>query len=128
MPSNELTYLEDVEPTRKPTDAKTEKTVTTTTASVKVNNVQGTAVKRQRSIAEIFPTKAPSEAASSKRQKIDTSSSAVIIKKTVSGVAPLNSIPLNLDAFRASLTEEARDLLKLELENMGKSWYVAVIT
>ena len=36
----------------------------------------------------------------------------------------LNSIPLNLDAFRASLSEEARKLLALEMETMGKSWFV----
>ena len=117
-----LTYLEDVEPAPKIVAPTIEKTVPATTI-LNVNNVQGASVKRQRSIVDMFPSKAALEPSSSKRQKKDSTASTGITK-TVSGMAPLNSIPLNLDAFCASLTEEARELLRLEMETMGKSWYV----
>lgn len=118
----ELIYLEDVEPAPKIVAPTIEKAVSTAT-SLDVNNVQGASVKRQRSIVEMFPSKVASESYSSKRQKTGSTASGVIMENTVSGVASLNSIPLNLEAFCASLTEEERELLKLEIETMGKSWY-----
>ena len=54
-----------------------------------------------------------------------TAPDATVIKKSASGA--LNSIPLNLDAFHASLDEEQQILLKLELETMGKSWQVLLL-
>lgn len=82
----------------------------------------GKSLKRQLSIADMF-SKVPRD--NVKRLKTDTESSSTM-RRVVSlgGVPSLNSIPLNLDAFRASLTPEESTLLKLEMETMGKSWSV----
>ncbi|TDL25619.1 uracil-DNA glycosylase [Rickenella mellea] len=39
-----------------------------------------------------------------------------------SELQPLNSVPFSLSAFQESLSEEHRNLLRLECETMGKSW------
>lgn len=121
MTSKELVYLEDVEPARK-TAVKAE--LSSTSAKIATpsdNKPQGTAIKRQISIADMF-SKAPSDGSSSKRQRVDGAS----VSFRRSGVLPLNAVPLNLDVFRASLSEETRKLLALEMETMGKSWSVFV--
>ncbi|KAF8529822.1 uracil-DNA glycosylase-like protein [Gautieria morchelliformis] len=126
MTSNELVYLEDVEPARK-TTVKVDSTATTsTTASTEDKNqstqaASGTTMKRQISIADMF-SKASSSGSLSKRQKLEHGATPVLTRRNVSGVPPLNAVPLNLDAFRASLSEEARNLLALEMQTMGKSW------
>lgn len=83
----------------------------------------GKSLKRQLSIADMFSKKPRDDA---KRLKTETESSSSVMRKTVSlgGIPTLNSIPLNLDAYRASLKPEELALLKLELETMGKSWFV----
>lgn len=83
----------------------------------------GKSVKRQLSIADMF-SKTPRDNA--KRLKTENDSSSSVMRKAVSlgGIPTLNSIPLNLDAYRASLKPEELALLKLELETMGKSWFV----
>ena len=129
MTSNELVYLEDVEPARKSV-VRTDSTATTaiiaSTAESK-NHVTSTgAMKRQISIAEMF-SKASSSMPSSKRQNVDNGASMVLPRRSMSGVPSLNSVPLNLDAYRASLSEEERKLLMLEMETMGKSWSVSFL-
>jgi len=149
IPKN-IVYLEDVEPPRKtPADASastesaTQTKAGSTTAIIKAASLPGTAKassgqktasKRQLSISDMFTKESGNERA--KRQKLgganDTASGSngAMIKKSYSlgAIPPLNSIPLNLDAFRASLTEEERILLHLELETMGKSWCVLFLS
>ena len=124
MTSNELVYLEDVEPSRK-TDVKNDATKTTASiaTTIESNNQSTGTMKRQMSIGDMF-SKASSKGSLSKRQKAEHGTSKLLARRSVSGLAPLNSVPLNLDAFRASLSEEARKLLALEIETMGKSWSV----
>lgn len=71
-------------------------------------------LKRQRTLVDMFG------GSSAKRAKVDGTSTAVVPK-----IQTLNSIPFNLNAFVNSLTEEQRDLLRLEIETMGKSWSVS---
>lgn len=83
----------------------------------------GKSLKRQLSIADMF-SKTPRD--NTKRLKTESDSSSSVMRRAVSlsGIPTLNSIPLNLDAYRASLKPEELSLLKLELETMGKSWFV----
>jgi uracil-DNA glycosylase len=126
MTSNELVYLEDVEPARKTTvkvDSTATTTITASTENKSKSTQAGTMMKRQISIADMF-SKGSSSGSLSKRQKSEHSATPVLTRRSVSGVPPLNAVPLNLDAFRASLSEEARNLLTLEMQTMGKSWCV----
>ncbi|KAF8525816.1 uracil-DNA glycosylase-like protein [Hysterangium stoloniferum] len=124
MSSKPLLYLEDVEPTRLK--------ATNSTASESVGTVEGTSqeskgkaqeksLKRQISISDMFSKAACGTA---KRQRLGFDATITGVRKSLSlgAVPPLNSVPLNLDAFRASLNNEERVLLSLELETMGKSW------
>ncbi|GJJ08273.1 hypothetical protein Clacol_002483 [Clathrus columnatus] len=77
-------------------------------------------LKRQLSIADMF-AKTPRN--NTKRQKTEDESSSMMRRAvSLGGLPSLNSIPLNLDAFTASLTPEECSLLKLEMETMNKSW------
>lgn len=122
MTSKELVYLEDVEPARKTAVRAELSSTTVEIATPSDKKPQGTTIKRQISIADMF-SKAPSDGSSSKRQRVDHGASVSFRR---SGVLPLNAVPLNLDVFRASLSEETRKLLALEMETMGKSWFVFV--
>jgi hypothetical protein len=85
-------------------------------ASVKVpvqENAASNPLKRQRTLVDMFGP-------STKKTKVDGSSTAAVLKSQA-----LNSIPFNLNGFINSLTEEQRGLLGLEIEAMGKSWSVS---
>ena len=77
-------------------------------------NASSNPLKRQRTLVDMF------SGSSAKRTKVDGTSTVVVSK-----IQTLNSIPFNLNGFINSLTEEQRDLLRLEIETMGKSWSVS---
>ncbi|KIJ52541.1 hypothetical protein M422DRAFT_58685 [Sphaerobolus stellatus SS14] len=133
MLPKDLVYLEDIEaPCKKVSDASNNvdvaKAESTTRSMVAkpiptISKEPKASVKRQLSIADMFSKNATDKPA--KRQKTadaDASGTTVKVSGPAGGVRSLNSIPLNLDAFRASLDEEQQKLLNLELETMGKSW------
>lgn len=85
--------------------------------------------KRQRTLESMFggstkkakldtlgPTKDEGKDTGSKRPTIPMKS-----KPTANGQS-LNSIPFSQSEFESSLSTEEKDLLRLELETMGKSW------
>lgn len=109
------------QPERPTTDLKGNGTVVKASAagvsaSAKVpvqENAASNTLKRQRTLVDMLGP-------STKKTKLDGSSTAVVLKSQM-----LNSIPFNLNGFINSLTEEQRDLLGLEIEAMGKSWSVS---
>lgn len=76
------------------------------------------ATKRQRSLLDMMPS-APSSSPTSR-------STTTKIAKT--DLPTLNSIPLSMSDFQNSLSDEAKRLLTLECESMGKSWLVLSVT
>ncbi|KAK0468599.1 uracil-DNA glycosylase-like protein [Armillaria novae-zelandiae] len=61
----------------------------------------------------------PSPASST---RLDASSSSGTIVTKGFGVERLDCIPFSMSGFQESMTDEQRDLLRLECESMGKSW------
>ncbi|TFY55222.1 hypothetical protein EVG20_g9399 [Dentipellis fragilis] len=136
-----VVYLEDLEPPKaKPVGAEKEPADASPSASQESNSTTKakpavTAVKRQRTLMEMFSPNAASAEPSSKKQKLvkSGSSSSVLAvagktaagssaSATTLGLQPLNAIPFSMSAYQESLTEDQRRLLKLECESMGKSW------
>ncbi|TFY82874.1 hypothetical protein EWM64_g1138 [Hericium alpestre] len=133
-----VVYLEDIEaPKTKTKDAKSTPNDASSNASPGAKGKGGTqaktgvtAVKRQRTLVDMFSS-APAEPSAKKPKLGKTgSSNSLTSSSTVSrtgsaanfGLQALNSIPFSLSAYQESLTEDQRRLLKLELESMGKSW------
>lgn len=101
------------------TPVPVKKTVTTSkTAST------STATKRQLSLTDMFS----SGASSSKRLKTSTAtagasgSSTATPTKTKNGLRSFNAIPFNMETYKASLSDEEKELLNLECETMGRTW------
>jgi uracil-DNA glycosylase len=123
-------YLEDLETPRGFTK-KDDKDEPTTSQPATVPVASGTQLKRQRTLMDMFSgPKGKTSDPPSKKLKLSASTRS---NKTVSGVVAvnslkrtgsqtLNSIPFSLSSFQASLTDEEKELLKLECEVMGKSW------
>lgn len=125
-------YLEDLEAPRGSAekDDKVGSTGTTPQAPA-VALASGTQLKRQLTLMDMFSgSQGKTSEPSSKKLKLSAStrsnkSSTGVV--AVNGVKPtgpqkLNSIQFSLSSFQASLTDEEKDLLKLECEVMGKSW------
>ena len=111
--------------------AKTDTVANSTTSSTG-------AQKRQRTLMEMMSGGAKTSGGAGKDQeqrvakKQKTTSEPSTNKNDASGssktpalgLQPLNSIPFSLAEFKAELTEESRELLQLECETMGLSWWV----
>lgn len=146
QPVEEVVYLEDLISNTAPappqssqnSDAKassqtSEKSVDSKAAapggSENGKSASTSGVKRQRTLVDMFSA-APS--GSSKKLKKEGSGGTVVSVKmsassstaVVSGSQSLNSIPFSLSAYQEALSEQERQLLGLECETMGKSWYV----
>ena len=105
------------------------------TAAANIPSTNGT-LKRQRTLMEMMSGGSKtSDAAggaqrSGKKQKTNSSppadekQEARSSKAITNGLQPLNSIPFSLSSFKESLSDEARELLQLECETMGLSWWV----
>ncbi|KAA1467329.1 uracil-DNA glycosylase [Dentipellis sp. KUC8613] len=136
-----VVYLEDLEPPKaKPVGAEKEPADASPSASQESSastkaKPAVTAVKRQRTLMDMFSSSPASAEPSSKKQKLvksGSSSSALAVSgksvagssasTTTLGLQPLNAIPFSMSAYQDSLTEDQRRLLKLECETMGKSW------
>ncbi|KAF9000611.1 uracil-DNA glycosylase-like protein [Cyathus striatus] len=97
-----------------------------------------TAVKRQRTLMQMFSKSDGASEPSTKKLKLAsdlhapgnrstsqntrTSSSTSSLAGAKISIPKLNSIPFSLLAFRESLSEEESQLLELECQVMGKSW------
>jgi uracil-DNA glycosylase len=118
-------YLEDIEAPRG-VAVKEEKNGSLT------STVASTQIKRQRTLVDMFSgSQGKTSEPSAKKLKLSASFSSSSLTKTAgagagssksTGVQRLNSIPFSLSSFQESLTDEEKDLLKLECEVMGKSW------
>lgn len=86
------------------------KSTAITTAAVSTSN------KRQRTLMDML---GPS-ASGAKKPKLGKSGSF--------GSQALNSIPFSMSGFINSLGEEEKDLLALECDTMGKSWYALALS
>ncbi|KAG9075137.1 hypothetical protein FS749_013221, partial [Ceratobasidium sp. UAMH 11750] len=123
----EENYLEDTPRPSQNTSNKSGKAGAKSTA--KPEAAAATGEKRQRSIAEMFGGgKGKGEAskkarASSPDAPDEASSSKTPARRTVNGVLLLKYVPFSLSEFQASLTERQRELLALECDTLGKSWF-----
>lgn len=89
--------------------------------------------KRQLTLFEMAGEKAKARQPAAKKQKLaDPESSTTVSEKApvaaaatvpTSSLKPLNAIPFSLQGFKDALSEEERNLLALECETMGKSWW-----
>lgn len=120
--SNPIVYLEDVEiSTKNASSSAAPSTATNASNRTFFSTSSKPSGKRQRTFADMF---------SSSQEKTDGESERPPVKKTkitVQGTASLsklNSIPFSLSAFQDSLSEQEKQLLALECDTMGKSWYV----
>lgn len=127
-----LVFLEDVDPshpTKKPEAQSGSQSSQTEPSSsqeqVKMSN------KRQRTIEDMFfgGNKGKESAKKIKLSTSGTNGTSTNNRITVSapktsGLQKLNSIPFSLSSFIDSLNTEQKELLRLECEVMGKSWYV----
>ena len=139
--SGRVVYLEDLEaPTKeeatgggKETKSSTAAVATATVVATKnaseKKETTKTAVKRQRTLMDMFSSGSSSGGTlpNAKKIKLDKSGSSTSItdnSKASGNVAPrtLNSIPFSPSEFVASLSDEEKRLLALEVESMGKSW------
>jgi uracil-DNA glycosylase len=139
-----VVYFEDIEASSK--SERPEKVGTTdvegvaktkkTSASSNVATSTSAPLKRQRTLMEMMSggTKA-SEGVdgaqkSTKKQKTDVGAptnekqSATSSEPVVSELQLLNSTPFSLSSYKETLTDETRELLQLECETMGLSWWV----
>lgn len=132
-------YLEDVDSVREPSapEDKNAASPASTPVTKTESSATVTAVKRQRTLVDMFSGsqgKSSSEP-SAKKLKVSASTGSITsvstFKSTGSvsrpkgfGVQKLNSIPFSLSAFQESLSAEEKEYLRLECEVMGKSWYV----
>lgn len=113
-------YLEDVQVTTTVKEVKPSDTVAVVTTA---------AVKRQRTLVDMFSTAQRNEPVA-KKQKLTVSaslslgSSSQATRVTSLGIQSSNSIPFSISSFQESLSDEQKDLLKLECEVMGESWQV----
>ncbi|TFY53037.1 hypothetical protein EVJ58_g9672 [Rhodofomes roseus] len=129
-----VVYLEDLEGSTE----KTEEAVQDATTEVKSTDapqVKGeaavseqkasttTAVKRQRTLVDMFSGASPSAPAAKKIKVSRTHSSATSHASAVSAQPSLNSIAFSMSEFQAALSDEERKLLTLECETLGKSWF-----
>ena len=86
--------------------------------------------KRQLTLLEMAKPKQPAL----RKQKLAESTSPAGVNEKAStptaaklastSLQPLNFIPFSLQGFKDSLSEEERNLLALECETMGMSWWV----
>lgn len=126
-------YLEDIDPSygmKKREDGQGQRSLHSSQDQANASQEKPSGSnKRQRTLEDMFfggkkgkePVKkvklSTSDAEGSAVKKIAMSS-----LKT-SGLRKLNSIPFSLSEFINSLDEDKRQLLRLECEVMGKSWY-----
>jgi len=129
----EAEYMEDLEsPSFQTQPADDPTSVTTsvvTTATVAVAVAKETAKKRQLNLTDMF-----SVTPGTKRQRTTSTGTASSASspggtsvpsgppRLINGLRPFNSIPLNMDTYQSSLSEEEKKLLKLECETMGRTW------
>ncbi|KAF8824886.1 hypothetical protein HHX47_DHR7000181 [Lentinula edodes] len=122
----EVVYFEDVD-RRSNVAVSRSVAVDKTEVAIQVtaSKPAATAVKRQRTLVDMFSTS--NSQPNSKRLKTSVSSSVESSSPSrssasVFGIQKLNSIPFSLKAFQDSLNEEQARLLRLECAVMGKSW------
>ncbi|KAJ3927842.1 MAG: uracil-DNA glycosylase-like protein [Lentinula lateritia] len=130
----EVVYFEDVDRRSNTAESRSvavDKTEVAPSVSIQVtaSKPAATAVKRQRTLVDMFSTS--NSQPNSKRLKTSSSSSVSSLEfnhspsrssTTVFGIQKLNSIPFSLKSFQDSLNEEQARLLRLECAVMGKSW------
>ncbi|KAF9064183.1 uracil-DNA glycosylase-like protein [Rhodocollybia butyracea] len=120
MSDDKVVYFQDLEPAHRSTAVSDTSPVASKALAASSNGNASkttvTAVKRQRTLADMF------SGPSSKRQKSTPDSSPSRSQSAfVSGVQKLNSIPFSLKEYKDSLNEEQAKHLRLECEVMGKS-------
>lgn len=138
-----VVYLEDLEgPTAKAVATAVSKDTSevqhpdgATSCNSETNLVGGgrkttttTAVKRQRTLMDMFSDGAPSNARAAKKLKVAATHTTAT--STASALTPqpsLNSISFSLSEFQAAMSDDERKLLTLECENLGKSWCVQIV-
>ncbi|KAF8896217.1 uracil-DNA glycosylase [Infundibulicybe gibba] len=124
-------YLEDIvsPPSAPITTTKTAPVAQASAGSSSATQSGTSGVKRQRTLMDMVPT--TKKEPSTKKLKLTASGSAPAASSGSAtfgfGLQKLNSIPFSLSSFQDSLTEEQKDLLRLECEVMGKSWWAKLL-
>ncbi|GJE94507.1 uracil-DNA glycosylase [Phanerochaete sordida] len=136
--SERVVYLEDLEATTTTevkddgTENKVSNAKVATTAVTETKNASDkketpkTGTKRQITLTDMF-TSSSSTQSNAKKLKLDKAgtSSSVAVSSKKSGLqatGSLNSIPFSPSEFVASLSDDEKRLLALEIEGIGKSW------
>ncbi|KAI0067386.1 uracil-DNA glycosylase, partial [Artomyces pyxidatus] len=127
-----VVYLEDIQVSAdRPTNTPGHASQADAPASATPKPATVTAVKRQRTLEDMFSASAGGQA-SSKKPKLSFSHSNGSLSASElssstrpavrSGEQTLNSIPFSMSSYVDSLNEDQKRLLNLECETMGKSW------
>jgi uracil-DNA glycosylase len=148
MPDIEETvYYEDVEPSAAPkasqdaSDARTEPsnsqasstapepTAAAAAAATRFEAQASSGQKRQRTLHDMFSggaSKKPKTVAtsSSKAAASSAATTSTAVARPKAGAITLNSIPFSLSGYLQSLSEEQKELLKLECDTINLSWCV----
>lgn len=129
---NAVVFLEDIETktASRTSSASTANGSPSTGESKNKKQTTLTTGKRQRTLMDMFtpaPKKEGTEERSTKKVKLTASGSSSSIASTgnqvkVFGIQPLNSIPFSVSAYLDALNDEQKQLLKLEIECMNKTW------
>ncbi|QRV84210.1 Uracil DNA glycosylase superfamily [Ceratobasidium sp. AG-Ba] len=125
----EENYLDD-----SPHQSQTSSNKTSKAGTAKPEASASTGEKRQRSIAEMFGGSKKARAstppgvrraamASSSPGGADAGASKAPAKRTINGLPVLKYIPFSLSEFQNSLTERQKELLQLECDTFGLSWF-----
>ncbi|KAG9119881.1 hypothetical protein FRC07_004878, partial [Ceratobasidium sp. 392] len=133
--SGEENYLDDTPQPSQNSANKSGKAGAKSTAKPEASAATGE--KRQRSIAEMFgggkakggaakKARASSPAggrSSSPAGPDEAGSSKAPARRTVNGVTLLKYVPFSMNEFQGSLTDRQRELLALECDTLGLSWF-----
>lgn len=113
--TEETVFLEDLEYSAPKMSQGPSSSQDSTTSN---NRAPSGSQKRQRTLEDMFTSNPNSSA---KKLKLIPSQPR---PSPLNALTKLNSIPFSFAAFVESLSDEHRQLLHLECETMGKSWYV----
>ncbi|KAG8757010.1 hypothetical protein FRC12_010411 [Ceratobasidium sp. 428] len=137
----EENYLDDTPRTSQNSSSNKSGKAAAGKSTAKPEAAATTGEKRQRSIAEMFgggkgkdgaakkarastpPGQRSAMASSSPGGPDEAGSSKAPARRTVNGVTLLKYVPFSMSEFKGSLTDRQRELLALECDTLGLSWF-----
>lgn len=121
--------MEDLEFRTEVTSSSQPAASTSTTSATVAKTVTATTKKRQMNLTDMFAvtpgTKRQRTTSTGSNASASSSASTSVPSgppRLINGIRPFNTIPFNMEAFKATLSEEEAKLLSLECETMGRTW------